>query len=302
VLGWLNLRFACHRVQDDLARAQASDDEKDGEGENDCSDSKSDDSFGVVASEEESAERPSKKQKLRNGRVATAEEHQPQRSPESSNKSTPVKAAQGKSKSRPEKSPESKSGPGKIQKGRQSSNPELSDSTPTAKAKAAAAAKAGVGRVSKQAQEKIGKSISSCEKTLQRLTEISASALWRSILRAAEVDGRMQKGHAAEQELKLLETSGMHMVPEQASQVQELQKQLREELGRVEALALCCRQVRQSSSQELSEDVAAYGPTCKMLEQLATTLVVNDSVTLVDMVQVVAKKLQQKASWRGFHY
>lgn len=179
-------------------------------------------------------------------------------------------------------------------------------------AKAKAAPKKGAGSAAASSRKSSGKGkdkekekesakvlakeaqlLESSGKILTLLEELSCSAIWRSAVRATEVDRRLGRvvPLCSEVEDLVKEVAG----EERQGKLMEMRSKLEGEHKRVTALKEMCKIIRAGSSEEIIEDISASGGILCHYTNCYMSVMEAEGA-LVEMVQILAKKLLD-VSW-----
>lgn len=122
------------------------------------------------------------------------------------------------------------------------------------------------------------------------LQEITGPAMWRSVVRATEVDRRLGRVTAI---CKELEDAVAEIGDTDAAKKEKLvntKTSIEDEADRVVALKDICKFIRSSTTQQMIEEVSSSGSILYQYEKCQKSLIEADG-TLPDMVQMIAKKL-----------
>eukprot|EP00438_Fugacium_kawagutii_P022411 Skav209132 [mRNA] locus=scaffold682:276847:281425:+ [translate_table: standard] len=177
--------------------------------------------------------------------------------------------------------------------------------------------KAGSQRRSKKDQEKSkglateGQAKDGAERLLGLLGELGAPAVWRSVVRATEVDRRVSRIGAIQCELQDVccamenEAGG----PEQLSHEENIRKdymiklhqKLESESKRVVALKDLCKFIRSATPDDMANDISTTGSVLENYRNCYTSLQDADG-TLVEMIQTIAKKLLDAPDYLFFKF
>lgn len=141
----------------------------------------------------------------------------------------------------------------------------------------------------------IGALMESGGKLLTLLTELTAPALWRSVVRAAEVDRRLGKAPAVLQDLEDASTQ-VDADSEDHQKLQDLHLDVFNEVDRVENLRGLCKAIRSFGNDEMRDDVLDTGSILIWFSKCYGGLFRCEQV-LVDMIVNIAKKLLD-VSWQ----
>lgn len=171
-----------------------------------------------------------------------------------------------------------------------------------AKAKSAAALAPAPKRARKslggkdQVQEKDSKEASRVatalaghEKTLALLTEVTVNAVWRSVVRASELDRRLGKATTCREELrKLLENPKLDDADK--DKAQDLDKKIESNMETIMATKEVSRLIRSSSPTDLAAEVVSSQNLAKFFAKCSSAILA-DFATLADMLHNLSKKL-----------
>ena len=134
-------------------------------------------------------------------------------------------------------------------------------------------------------------------KVLPLLEELTAPTLWRSSVRASEVDRRMGRSGPLLREIADLMTDpAADKESEDYKSLHTLSKKMQEEIDRISALRDLCKFIRGSTSDQMAEDVATNGSMLENFGYCWKSLLECEG-TLVDMVGLISKKILE-VRWR----
>ena len=136
---------------------------------------------------------------------------------------------------------------------------------------------------------RLAASLASHQKTLELISDISPSSIWRSVVRSAEIDRRMSKVSVAKEDLCKIRASGK-LSEQQEQQVVELEGKMEQKLALVLAMKETARLVRSLPSPELAKDICEGTQLLGHISKCAGELLA-DHPTISDVVHAVAKKL-----------
>ena len=145
--------------------------------------------------------------------------------------------------------------------------------------------------------ERIAQSLASHGKTADLIVELKPADIWRSVVRAAEVDRRMSKVAAAQEDLLKLRASDKMSEMEQ-KQADDLDAKMKQSSDFVLAMKEVARIVRSKPLEELVKDVKEGLELLPHLGKCAGPLL-SDIPTISDIVHCLAKKLFE-ADWLEF--
>ncbi|CAK9112872.1 unnamed protein product, partial [Durusdinium trenchii] len=133
--------------------------------------------------------------------------------------------------------------------------------------------------------------LESGNKVLPLLEELTAPTLWRSSVRASEVDRRMGRSGPLLREIADLMTDpAADKESEDYKSLHTLSKKMQEEIDRISALRDLCKFIRGSTSDQMAEDVATNGSMLENFGYCWKSLLECEG-TLVDMVGLISKKI-----------
>ena len=131
--------------------------------------------------------------------------------------------------------------------------------------------------------------ITTQQKTLDLLKELNFGLIWRSTVRAAEVERRLVKGGSAREELSRI-LLNPRLDDDQQSQAKALDEALEETVSTVTSIKEVCRIVRSSTPEALEEDILKSGSLLASMSKCSAEML-DDMVTLSDILHVIGKKL-----------
>ena len=133
-------------------------------------------------------------------------------------------------------------------------------------------------------------------KLLTLLGELTCPAIWRSAVRSTEVDRRVGRVTPTCSEIEdvLTEMQGED-VEARKGKLMQMRETLNKELLRVTGLKDLCKTIRNSSAEELIEEVSTSGAIKHHFEACWASVFDADG-TLTEMVQMISKKIAD-ASW-----
>ena len=133
-------------------------------------------------------------------------------------------------------------------------------------------------------------------KLLTLVEELTCPAIWRSAVRSTEVDRRIGRATPTCSEIEnvLTEIQGED-VEARKGKLLEIRNGLNKELLRVTGLKDLCKIIRNSSAEELIEEVSTAG-TIKRHFEACWASVFDADGTLAEMVQMISKKIAD-VSW-----
>lgn len=128
-------------------------------------------------------------------------------------------------------------------------------------------------------------------KVLQALTELTPEAIWRSLVRATELDRRLGRAGTSQTDLdKILASS--HASAQQKNAALTLKEDIEKASASAGAMKEVAKMSRSKSHQEIA-NVICCGVRSEFYQQLeaCAPFLFQDAPTVMDMVQVIAKKL-----------
>ncbi|CAJ1401522.1 unnamed protein product [Effrenium voratum] len=131
-------------------------------------------------------------------------------------------------------------------------------------------------------------------KQLELLQELTASVVWKSVIRASELDRRLAKGQSTVDELEGLQ-SNPRADEETKKLAEEMQTKIFTLCQEAASVKEISRVIRQSSPADLAEDVRCGGNLRENFLRCSPGILV-DHQTLTEMLQAIAKKLAE-AVW-----
>ena len=139
------------------------------------------------------------------------------------------------------------------------------------------------------------------EKLIGLLQELSAPTVWRSVVRANEVERRLGRVGAVTRELEDVITSLLQAEPGSDAAFKKdtfvnLNQLLQQEATRVNALKELCKFLRTATPEEVANDVSTAGNIIQYYGE-CYKCVMEAEGTLVDMIQTIGKKLVD-VSWK----
>lgn len=142
---------------------------------------------------------------------------------------------------------------------------------------------------SQKEQERFQNAYNNHEKTDQLLSEVTPSSMWRSLVRAVEIERRMEKASLAISDLQKMQANSMKLEDDQIIRCSNLEKKIAESMRWIQALKESVRIVKTFEPDELAKVVA--DSSLKALLNKCSVELLADEVTLSDMVHTIAKKL-----------
>lgn len=125
--------------------------------------------------------------------------------------------------------------------------------------------------------------------------------MWKSLVRANELDRRVQKANGAEREMQRLALNDKAS-QDQKERAEKMQKEIQSWVERVTSLKQVFVTVRASSDAVPSlKDEVSSGPDLARHFEKCSSLLFKDSATLLEVIQVMAKKLVD-VPWHIGHY
>ena len=140
-----------------------------------------------------------------------------------------------------------------------------------------------------KASERIVAMLTTCQKTKDALAELTPDALWRSLVRATELDRRLGKVAAAERDLQKIGASDKADWQQKARATQ-MQDEINSLSEVVSAMKHVCSVFRMSDPGALTQEVLTSQELAKRVKQCAGKLFSDFSV-LMDIIHTCAKKL-----------
>eukprot|EP00438_Fugacium_kawagutii_P002975 Skav211136 [mRNA] locus=scaffold4091:150919:152465:+ [translate_table: standard] len=154
----------------------------------------------------------------------------------------------------------------------------------------------------------------SAEKLLALLTELGGSVVWRSVVRATEIDRRLGRVHQVQAELQdaasAIESgadtsSGKVVLPpeedERSKKIVAMHQKLTAESKRVAALKDLCKFIRGASVDDMISDVSSGASILHYYGECFASLICAEG-TLVEMIQTIAKKLLDAPDFLFFKF
>lgn len=162
----------------------------------------------------------------------------------------------------------------------------------TGSAKAKPAGKANAKSKARKAAADLEKAIEGAEKFLGSLRELQVHTLWKSCIRASEIDRRLSRESSVVSNLD--SSMSVDQCPEDLRQkAQNLMNDIQQEAKTVLNLKEFCKELR--SCQDLTKQVNSEGGTlCELLSAdnfAVGKRVTADMATLADMLTFAAKKI-----------
>lgn len=144
-------------------------------------------------------------------------------------------------------------------------------------------------------QDRVAASLTSHEKTLQSLREITAEAIWKSLIRATELERRVTRATAAANELQKIPAMPA-ATEEQKTKADHLAEEIRQVACTVSAMKELSKVTRSLSPADMDREIhrcneselAIHFGSCK-------DLLAKDGAVLMDVVTAIAKKLLEVA-------
>lgn len=188
----------------------------------------------------------------------------------------------------------SSKGPGKgVPKKRAQTTPPADKAEPKTKPK---------GKEDPKAAARENSTAESAEKLLGLLEELAGATVWRSVVRATEIDRRLSKVHPVccelEDAMKALGPESERSDEEQTrfSRLHDLFMKLETESERVTSLKEMSKFIRAASPDDMIADVATAGSIKHHFAKCYKSVIEAEG-TLVDMILAVGKKLLE-VSWQ----
>ena len=127
------------------------------------------------------------------------------------------------------------------------------------------------------------------EKTLALLSEVTVNAVWRSVVRASELDRRLGKATTCREELrKLLDNPKLDDADK--DKAQDLDKKIESNMETIMATKEVSRLIRSSSPTDLAMDIVS-GQNFANFFAKCSSPILADFATLADMLHNLSKKL-----------
>lgn len=136
---------------------------------------------------------------------------------------------------------------------------------------------------------RVATALASHEKTLALLTEVTVNAVWRSVVRASELDRRLGKATTCREELrKLLENPKLDDADK--DKAQDLDKKIESNMETIMATKEVSRLIRSSSPTDLAVEVVSSQNLANFFAKCSSAILA-DFATLADMLHNLSKKL-----------
>lgn len=142
-----------------------------------------------------------------------------------------------------------------------------------------------------KAAERIDMVLATNKKIRDALVECGPDAIWRSAIRAAELDRRLGKISAADRDLQKLLVNG-NASEEQKNAATSLQDEISQLGSQVSTLKLLCNTLRSQEPKSLAAEIHHGSELEKTFSGASKQLFKNFNV-LLDMIHFIAKKLAQ---------
>ena len=142
-----------------------------------------------------------------------------------------------------------------------------------------------------KAQERVANLLNSHDKTLASLNEVTPEAIWKSLIRATELDRRTSRSTSAVAELRKLQANPV-ATPEQKSKAEKLAEDITSAVQTVSAMKELSKCIRQLSSVDLEKEIN-HGNDSELAVQMlkCARYLQKDHHVLMDMIQDIPKKL-----------
>lgn len=144
-------------------------------------------------------------------------------------------------------------------------------------------------------QDRVAASLTQHEKTLQSLNEITAEAVWKSLIRATELERRVTRATSATGDLQKIPAMPA-ATADQKTKADDLAQEIRLVSRNVSAMKELSRVIRSLTPPDMEREIQRCNHS-----ELAThldscrDLLVKDGAVLMDLVTTIAKKLLEVA-------
>ena len=141
-------------------------------------------------------------------------------------------------------------------------------------------------RAAKAKQEKADKTLTAAKKADASLREISLDMLWRSVIRAGEIERRIQKSQVAKKDLQAVRADGYFLGEDSVTEMGPF----RDTLTQAHHL---CRDLRGFTTEKLAEDLRRDGGSIAkpFLKVFPHCFSPDDLSTISDMLLHLSKKM-----------
>ena len=161
--------------------------------------------------------------------------------------------------------------------------------------KGGASAKAKESKAVKAKQDRAEKLLVAAKKAKGSLDEVTADMIWRSVVRAGELDRRLQKAQQTEADLKtFVESEGTAFFGQQKKEVEPFL----ESFGKVREVVTdfkdICREIRAITPEDFAKEISegGSGELTRLLPKVVESVLnAVDHPTFLDMLCFLAKKL-----------
>eukprot|EP00435_Cladocopium_sp_Y103_P059128 s45_g21.t1 len=159
----------------------------------------------------------------------------------------------------------------------------------------AASAKAKESKAVKAKQDRAEKLWVAAKKAKGTLDEVTADMIWRSVVRAGELDRRLQKAQQTEADLRaFVDSEGTSFFGQQKNDVEPFLQTLSQVRESITDFKDICREIRAVTPEDFAKEISegGSGELTRLLPKIVETTVNNeDHATFLDMLCFLVKKL-----------